>query len=30
LSPALYRAGLIPVDRYGGDRVLWMRPTCPH
>lgn len=28
LPVALRRAGLVPADRYGGGRVLWLRPTC--
>jgi len=30
LPAALYRAGLVPYDRYAHDRRLWLRPTCPH
>jgi 4-amino-4-deoxy-L-arabinose transferase-like glycosyltransferase len=30
LPAALRAAGLVEADRYGGDRVLWIRPTCPH
>jgi len=28
LPAALRRAGLVPADRYGNGRVLWLRPTC--